>query len=88
MSLLSVCSVGICTENTWAALGRSIVIAIYNGGLPSVIYKFLSVSFFYWLIAASLSELAGAIPSAAEVYHRATIASGRCGRGFGFFAGR
>lgn len=86
-SLLSVCSVGICTGNTWAALGGSIVIAIYNGGPPGVIYEFLAVSFFYWLIAASLSELASAIPSSAGVYHWATIAGGRYGRGVGFFAG-
>jgi choline transport protein len=68
-SLLSVCSVGICTGNTWAALGGSIVIAIYNRGPTGIIYEFLAVSFFYWLIAASLSELASAIPSSAGVYH-------------------
>jgi choline transport protein len=45
-SLLSICSVGICTGNTWAALGGSIVVAIYNGGPPGVIYEFIAVSVF------------------------------------------
>jgi choline transport protein len=87
-SLLSVCSVGICTGNTWAALGGSIVVAIYNGGPPGVIYEFLAVSFFYWLIAASIAELASAIPSSAGVYHWATVAAGpKHGKACGFFAG-
>jgi choline transport protein len=54
-SLLSVCSVGMVTGNTWAALGGSIVVAIYNGGPPGVLYEFIAVSIFYWLIAASLA---------------------------------
>lgn len=54
-SLFSICSVGIVTGNTWAALGGSIVIAIYNGGPPGVLYEFIAVSIFYWLIAASLA---------------------------------
>ncbi len=47
-SLLSICSVGIVTGNTWAALGGSIVVALYNGGPPGVIYEFIAVSVFYW----------------------------------------
>lgn len=87
-SLLSACSVGICTGNTWAALGGSIVLALYNGGPPGVIYEFLAVSFFYWLIAASIAELASAIPSSAGVYHWATVAAGpKYGKACGFFAG-
>lgn len=38
--------------------------AIYNGGPPGVIYEFIVVSVFYWLIAASIAELASAMPSA------------------------
>lgn len=38
-SLLSICAVGIRTDNTWAALGRSIVVATHNGGPPGVIYE-------------------------------------------------
>jgi choline transport protein len=53
-SLLSVCSVGI-AGNTWAALGGSIVVAIYNGGPPGVLYEFIAVSIFYWLVAASIA---------------------------------
>jgi choline transport protein len=54
-SLSSICSVGIVTGNTWAALGGSIVVAIYNGGPPGVLYEFIAVSIFYWLVAASLA---------------------------------
>jgi choline transport protein len=54
-SLFSICSVGIVTGNTWAALGGSIVVAIYNGGPPGVLYEFIAVSIFYWLVAASLA---------------------------------
>lgn len=45
------------------------VVAIYNGGPPGVLYEFIAVSFFYWLIAACIAELASAIPSSAGVYH-------------------
>jgi choline transport protein len=87
-SLLAVCSVGITTGNTWAALGGSIVIAIYNGGPPGVIYEFLAVSVFYWCIAALIAELASAMPSSAGVFHWATVTGGeRWGRSIGFFAG-
>ncbi|KAL2070513.1 hypothetical protein VTL71DRAFT_13539 [Oculimacula yallundae] len=87
-SLFSVCSVGIVTGNTWAALGGSIVIAIYNGGPPGVLYEFIAVSLFYWLIAASLAELASSMPSSAGVYHWASITPGpKYGRIIGWFAG-
>ncbi|KAE8451736.1 hypothetical protein EG329_003193 [Mollisiaceae sp. DMI_Dod_QoI] len=75
-SLLSVCSVGIVTGNTWAALGGSIVVAIYNGGPPGVLYEFIAVSIFYWLVAASIAELASSMPSSAGVYHWASITPG------------
>lgn len=87
-SLLSTCSVGIVTGNTWAALGGTITVAISNGGPPGVIYEFIVVSFFYWLIAASLAELASSMPSSAGVYHWASITAGpKYGRVCGFFAG-
>lgn len=87
-SLLSVCSVGIVTGNTWAAFGGSVAIAIYNGGPPGVIYEFIAVSFFYWLVAASLAELSSSMPSSAGVYHWASITPGpKYGRICGFFAG-
>ncbi|CAL3967161.1 hypothetical protein PZA11_003555 [Diplocarpon coronariae] len=87
-SLFSICAVGIVTGNTWAALGGSIVIAIYNGGPPGVLYEFVAVSIFYWLIAASLAELASSMPSSAGVYHWASVTPGeRYGRVVGWFAG-
>ncbi|TVY89019.1 putative amino-acid permease [Lachnellula willkommii] len=87
-SLLSVCSVGIVTGNTWAALGGSIAVAIYNGGPPGVLYEFIAVSVFYWLVAASLAELASSMPSSAGVYHWASITPGpKYGRICGWFAG-
>jgi hypothetical protein len=56
-SLFSICSVGIVTGNTWAALGGSIVVAIFNGGPPGVLYEFIAVSILYWLVAASLAVI-------------------------------
>ncbi|KAF1988487.1 amino acid transporter [Aulographum hederae CBS 113979] len=84
----SICSVGIVTGNTWAAYGGGIVIALYNGGPPGMIYELLVVSFFYWLIAACIAELASAIPSSAGVYQWATVTAGpKWGKAAGFFAG-
>ncbi|KAL8706248.1 MAG: hypothetical protein Q9201_000685 [Fulgogasparrea decipioides] len=62
--LLSLCSLGITSGNVWIALGGAITIAIYNGGPPGVIYEFVAASVFYWIVAASIAELASAIPSA------------------------
>ncbi|KAI9660020.1 MAG: hypothetical protein M1821_001372 [Bathelium mastoideum] len=61
----SICSMGIVTGNAWSALGSSIVVALYNGGPPGVIYELLAVSTFYMGIAACIAELASAIPSSA-----------------------
>ncbi|KAL8635392.1 MAG: hypothetical protein Q9228_007111 [Teloschistes exilis] len=38
-------------------------VAIYNGGPPGVIYEYIAASVFYWIIGASIAELASAIPS-------------------------
>lgn len=95
-SVWSAASVGICTGNTWAALGGSIVrfatpsvdreLTIWEGRLStqwrtarsnlragkakSIPFhlqttdcKKLAASFFYWIIAACIAELASAIPS-------------------------
>jgi choline transport protein len=59
-----------------------------NGGPPAVIYEFILVSIFYWIIAASLAELASSMPSSAGVYHWASITPGpKYGRVCGWFAG-
>lgn len=87
-SLLSMCAIGITTGNVWAALGGSIAIALYNGGAPGVIYEFIVVSCFYFMIAACIAEMASSIPSAAGVYHWASVTGGpKYGRVIGFFAG-
>ncbi|KAI9758090.1 MAG: hypothetical protein M1815_004977 [Lichina confinis] len=86
-SLVSMCSYAITAGNTWVSLGGTITVAIYNGGPPGVIYEFIAVSVFYWLIAASIAELASAMPTAAGVYHWASVTAGRYGRVVGFFAG-
>jgi len=87
-SLLSVCSIGITTGNVWAALGGSIVIALYNGGPPGVIYSFIAVSCMYFMIAACIAEMASAIPTSAGVYHWASVTAGaKYGKVVGFYAG-
>lgn len=87
-SLLSLAGVGVTVGNVWPATGGTILVAISNGGPPGVLYEFLAVSFFYFLVAASLAELASAVPSSAGVYHWASVTPGpRWGRIVGFFAG-
>ena len=59
-----------------------------NGGPPGVIYELLTACVYYGFIAASIAELASAIPSAGGVYHWASITPGKkWGRSIGFFAG-
>ncbi|KAK5237630.1 hypothetical protein LTR47_000722 [Exophiala xenobiotica] len=87
-SLLSAAGVGIVVGNVWPAVGGSILVAIFNGGPPGVIYEFIVVSVFYWIVAASIAELASAIPSSAGVYHWASVTPGKkWGRVIGFYAG-
>ncbi|KAF7562833.1 hypothetical protein G7046_g1292 [Stylonectria norvegica] len=87
-NLLSLAGVGLVVGNVWPAIGGSILVAIFNGGPPGVIYEFIAVSIFYWTVAASIAELASAIPSSAGVYHWASVTPGkRYGRAIGFFAG-
>lgn len=87
-TLLSLAGVGVTVGNVWPAIGGTILVAIANGGAPGVLYEFLVVSVFYFLVAASLAELASAIPSSSGVYHWASITPGkRWGALVGFFAG-
>ncbi|EXJ90388.1 hypothetical protein A1O1_03489 [Capronia coronata CBS 617.96] len=87
-SLLAAAGVGLVVGNVWPALGGSILVAIFNGGPPGVIYEFIVVSVFYWIIAASIAELASAIPSSGGVYHWASVTPGKAwGRVVGFYAG-
>ncbi|KAM5356903.1 hypothetical protein ACJ41O_003549 [Fusarium nematophilum] len=87
-NLLSLAGVGLVVGNVWPAIGGSILVAIFNGGPPGVLYEFIAVSIFYWTVAASIAELASAIPSSAGVYHWASVTPGpRWGRMIGFFAG-
>lgn len=83
----SVISTAITTGNVWIALAGTIAVAIFNGGPTGILYEFIVVSFFYWFIAASVAELASAIPSSAGVYHWATVTGGRHGRLLGYLAG-
>ncbi|KAI1030015.1 hypothetical protein LB504_010448 [Fusarium proliferatum] len=86
--LLSLTGLGIIIGVVWPASGGSIQVAIFNGGSPGVLYEFIVVSFFYFFVAASIAELASAMPSSAGVYYWASVTPGkRYGRVVGFFAG-
>ncbi|KAF2191466.1 choline transporter [Zopfia rhizophila CBS 207.26] len=85
--LLSICGLAVTTGNTWVAQGGSLTVAFSNGGPPGVIYEFIVVSICYWLVALCIAELASAMPSAAGVYHWASITAGKHGRVCGWFAG-
>ncbi len=86
-SLLSLCGLAISSGNDWIALGGSVAVAIYDGGPPGVLYEFIASNVVYWLIAASLAELASAMPSSGGVYYWASVTGGRYGRVCGWFAG-
>lgn len=84
-SLLAAAGVGLVVGNVWPAVGGSILVAIFNGGPPGVIYEFIAVSVFYWIVAASIAELASAIPSSGGVYHWASVTPGKAwGRVVGY----
>ncbi|KAK0875809.1 hypothetical protein LTR87_010329 [Friedmanniomyces endolithicus] len=83
----SVASVGILADNAWGSGGGSLVVSLYNGGGPGVMYGFIAAVFFYSTIAACLAELASAIPSSANVYHWASVTAGRYGKVVSFYAG-
>ncbi|KIW65905.1 hypothetical protein PV04_08120 [Phialophora macrospora] len=87
-SRFSIISTAITTGNVWIALAGTIAVAIFNGGPTGILYEFIVVSVFYWFIAASVAELASAIPSSAGVYHWATVTAGpKYGRLLGYLAG-
>ncbi len=87
-NLLTLAGVGLVVGNVWPAVGGAILVAIFNGGPPGVIYEFIVVSVFYWIIAACIAELASAIPSSGGVYHWASVTPGKSwGRVVGFYAG-
>ena len=87
-NLISLAGTGLLVGNTWPALGGSILVAIYNGGSPGVLYEFIAASCCYFTVAASIAELASAMPSSAGPYLWASVTPGKkYGRIIGFFAG-
>lgn len=85
---MTLAGVGLVVGSVWPALGSSIIVALFNGGAPGVLYEFIAVSIFYFIVAASIAELASAIPSSSGVYHWASVTPGPTyGRVVGFFAG-
>ncbi|MCJ1484835.1 hypothetical protein MMC06_005008 [Schaereria dolodes] len=86
--LLSICGLALTIDNAWVALGGSISVSILNGGPPGVIFELLVACFYYAFIAASIAELASALPTAGGVYHWASVTPGpKYGRVVGFFTG-
>lgn len=87
-NLLSLAGAGIVVGNVWPAVGGTILVAIYNGGPPGVLYEFIVVSIAFFIVAACIAELASAIPSSGGPYHWASVTPGpKWGRINGFFAG-
>ena len=84
----SICSMGIVSDNAWGAGGGSLVVSLYNGGGPGVMYGLIASCFFYSLIGAALAELSSAVPSSGNVYHWASVTAGKkYGRIVSFYAG-
>ncbi|KAM0699216.1 hypothetical protein Q7P36_001263 [Cladosporium allicinum] len=87
-SVWSICCIGIMNNNAWASGGGSLILALYNGGGPGVLYGLMAATFFYAFIGLSLAELASAIPSSANVYHWASVTAGpKWGRLCSWFGG-
>lgn len=72
----SIAGQAIISDNAWAAGAGSLVLALYNGGGPGVLYGLIAATFFYAFICAGLAELSSAIPSSANVYHWASVTPG------------
>ncbi|KAM0707898.1 hypothetical protein Q7P35_004547 [Cladosporium inversicolor] len=87
-SIWSICCIGIMNNNAWASGGGTLVVALYNGGGPGVLYGLVAATFFYSLIGLSLAELASAIPSSGNVYTWASVTAGpKYGRVCSWFGG-
>ncbi|KAK3694878.1 amino acid permease-domain-containing protein [Podospora appendiculata] len=86
--LVGLAGIAVTVDNAWVALGSSISVSILNGGPPGLIFGLIVAAFYYSFIGLSLAEFASSVPTAAGVYHWATIAGGpRWGRVLGFFTG-
>ncbi|KPI43937.1 Choline transport protein [Cyphellophora attinorum] len=86
--LVSISAVGIITGCSWPLTGGILVVSILNGGSPGVLYEFIAVSLMYCLVAASVAEMASAIPSSAGVYQWAAVFTSKAyGRVVSFYAG-
>ncbi|KPI45374.1 Choline transport protein [Cyphellophora attinorum] len=84
----SAVALGVMCGCAWPLFGGTIVISLYNGGPPGVLYELIAIGAVYFVVSASIAELASAIPSSAGVYHWAGILGGpKYGRVVGFFAG-
>jgi choline transport protein len=87
-SIWSICCIGIMNNNAWASGGGTLVVALYNGGGPGVLYGLIAATFFYSFIGLSLAELASAIPSSGNVYTWASVTAGpKYGRICSWFGG-
>ena len=65
--LLSICGLALTIDNAWIAFGGSLSVAVLNGGPPGILYEFITASFYYAFIGASIAELASAVPSSGGV---------------------
>ena len=65
--LLSICGLALTIDNAWVAFGGSLSIAFLNGGPAGILYEFIVACVYYGFIAASIAELASAIPSSGGV---------------------
>ncbi|KAF2765497.1 choline transport protein [Teratosphaeria nubilosa] len=86
--LWSICGLALSIDSAWIAFAGSLSVAVANGGPPGILYEFIVACCYYAFIAASIAELASAVPSSGGVYHWASITPGaKWGRVIGFFCG-
>lgn len=86
--LLEICGLALTIDNAWIAFAGSLQISLLNGGPPGILYEYIVACAYYAFVAASIAELASAVPSSGGIYHWSSITPGpRWGRAVGFFAG-
>ncbi|THX54693.1 amino acid transporter [Aureobasidium pullulans] len=85
---LQICGLALNIDSAWVAFAGSLILSLPNGGPAGVLYELITACIYYGIIAASIAELASAVPTAGGVYHWASVTAGpRWGRSIGFFAG-
>lgn len=74
--------------NSWTSVSGTLQLALYEGGVPALVYGIIAATLIFICIGASLAELASVYPTAGGQYHYASIlAPAGWERGLSYTAG-